>query len=263
VIQDTTSRRPSSSSVFVRFGVIRVNATVRARYATATDARARLPSANARAKGEGERQEQNKRASERERAQRRGREAMGMASDARAREPRDAPLAATAPRAETPKAMWSQRKGTLRVSFDAEDAREIAIDVERAGNASGNSTLRVTFVAGERARAYATTLELYGAIRGGDGVAIKRTSRGIALDIQKVVSGAHWPRLLLSREKFRHVGVDFDTWLDEDEEDAQLNAFKFNLSSLEKIGNYEDKENLFPDVNDDDDDMPDMTDWYD
>ena len=40
-------------------------------------------------------------------------------------------------------------------------------------------------------------------------------------------------------------------------------AFKFDLSSLEKISNYEDKSYYFPDVDDSDDDMPDMTDVYD
>ena len=188
--------------------------------------------------------------------------------------------------AAVPKTLWSQRKGTLRVRFDVPNAREIVVDVDRAGTTTGNSVVRVTCVsdvdadgdgdvgetgadadadadAARRTRAYATALELYGSVQGSKTITIKRTQRGFALDIPKTTSGAHWPRLLLTTEKFRHVATDFDTWLDEDDEDAQLNAFEFNLSSLEKIANYEDKELLFPDVDDDDDDMPDMTDWYD
>ena len=192
-----------------------------------------------------------------------------------------------APSATVPKTLWSQRKASLRVRFDVANARDIVVDVERAGTTSGNSILRVTCAsdgdvgAGDgdgvdgsapasefsestaATRAYAASLELYGSVRGPNAIAIKRTPRNFALEIPKTTSGAHWPRLLLTTQKFRHVATDFDSWLDEDDEDAQLNAFKFNLSSLEKISNYEDKEYLFPDVDDDDDDMPDMTDWYD
>ena len=191
-----------------------------------------------------------------------------------------------APSATVPKTLWSQRKASLRVRFDVANARDIVVDVERAGTTSGNSILRVTCASDcdvgdddgdgvdgrassessestTATRAYAASLELYGSVQGPNAIAIKRTPRNFALEIPKNTSGAHWPRLLLATQKFRHVATDFDSWLDEDDEDAQLNAFKFNLSSLEKISNYEDKEYLFPDVDDDDDDMPDMTDWYD
>lgn len=197
-----------------------------------------------------------------------------------------ATMEVAAPSATVPKTLWSQRKASLRVRFDVANARDIVVDVERAGTTSGNSILRVTCASDgdvgdgdgdgvdgrassessestTSTRAYATSLELYGSIQGPNAIAIKRTSRNFALEIPKTTSGAHWPRLLLTTQKFRHVATDFDSWLDEDDEDAQLNAFKFNLSSLEKISNYEDKEYLFPDVDDDDDDMPDMTDWYD
>ena len=193
---------------------------------------------------------------------------------------------AVAVAATTPRVLWSQRRGSVTVKFDARDARAVEVDVIDADREEKSSTVRVRYVADDvvdadramatgdgvetmdetgarAARAYACALELFGSVGASARAEIKRTSRAITVTFPKTTVAGHWPRLLLSKEKFRHVGTDFDLWLDEDDELAADAAFKFDLNSLEKISNYEDKGYYFPDVDDSDDDMPDMTDVYD
>tara|TARA_B100001540_G_scaffold301707_1_gene308478 strand:+ start:888 stop:1346 length:459 start_codon:yes stop_codon:yes gene_type:complete len=151
------------------------------------------------------------------------------------------------------------------------------VEVTRANNPSGGSLVRVSFTAidsttaGERddetspARRSRrdVSLELYGAVADASRAETKITHRSLTVTLLKTdVDAPHWPRLTLSAVKTRLVVVDFDSWLDEDDERAAEAAFKFDLHSLEHIGNYEDKEHYFPDVRDSDDDMPDMTDIY-
>ena len=117
--------------------------------------------------------------------------------------------------------------------------------------------------ASDASAAFECELELYGAVAPARKAEIKRTARAFTVVFRKTTPGAHWPRLSLTKEKSRFVATDFDAWMDEDDEAAADAAFKFDLSSLEKISNYEDKSYYFPDVDDSDDDMPDMTDVYD
>ena len=214
---------------------------------------------------------------------------------------RDAPArvdaCAMASLTKTAITMWSQRLDTLTLRFDANGARDVSWDVERASERrvrDGDSTAVVAAAAGvgisstvvvrwtaakgssssekserrdddattEEER-YAVRLELYGALRPAHFAELKVNARFFVIVFSKSsVDGPHWPRLLLSPEKRRDVVVDFDRWMDEDDERERLAAFKFNLSSLENISNYEDKDHYFPDVDDSDDDMPDMTDFY-
>ena len=172
---------------------------------------------------------------------------------------------------------WSQRRRRITLRYDARDDADARVEVTRANNPSGGSLVRVSFTAidsttaGERddetspARRSRrdVSLELYGAVADASRAETKITHRSLTVTLLKTDADApHWPRLTLSAVKTRLVVVDFDSWLDEDDERAAEAAFKFDLHSLEHIGNYEDKEHYFPDVRDSDDDMPDMTDIY-
>jgi len=225
---------------------------------------------------------------------------MGVSStfdDAPARDDddREPVSSALVTKTKTATTMWSQRLETLTLRFDANGARDVSWDVERASERRGrgregepnasavdgvgiSSTVVVRWTAkggsssspdehGDDATLeeenYAVRLELYGALRPGRFAEMKINARFFIVVFSKsAVDVAHWPRLLLSPEKRRDVVVDFDRWMDEDDERERLAAFRFNLSSLENISNYEDKEHYFPDVDDSDDDMPDMTDFY-
>ena len=172
---------------------------------------------------------------------------------------------------------WSQRRRRITLRYDARDVEDARVEVTRANNPSGGSLVRVSFTAsdstnaGENAETSArparrrrdVSLELYGAVADASRAETKITHRSLTVTLLKTDADApHWPRLTLSAVKTRLVVVDFDSWLDEDDERAAEAAFKFDLHSLEHIGNYEDKEHYFPDVRDSDDDMPNMTDIY-
>ena len=174
---------------------------------------------------------------------------------------------------------WSQRRRRITLRYDARDVADARVEVTRANNPSGGSLVRVSFTAidsttagenGETSSARGparcrrdVSLELYGAVADASRAETKMTHRSLTVTLLKTDADApHWPRLTLSAVKTRLVVVDFDSWLDEDDERAAEAAFKFDLHSLEHIGNYEDKEHYFPDVRDSDDDMPDMTDIY-
>ena len=173
---------------------------------------------------------------------------------------------------------WSQRRRRITLRYDARDVADARVEVTRANNPSGGSLVRVSFTAIDSTRAGETgetssarparcrrdvSLELYGAVADASRAETKITHRSLTVTLLKTNADAsHWPRLTLSAVKTRLVVVDFDSWLDEDDERAAEAAFKFDLHSLEHIGNYEDKAHYFPDVRDSDDDMPDMTDIY-
>ena len=171
---------------------------------------------------------------------------------------------------------WSQRRRRITLRYDARDVEDARVEVTRANNPSGGSLVRVSFTAidsttaGERDDETSparhrrdVSLELYGAVADASRAETKITHRSLTVTLLKTDADApHWPRLTLSAVKTRLVVVDFDSWLDEDDVRAAEAAFKFDLHSLEHIGNYEDKAHYFPDVRDSDDDMPDMTDIY-
>jgi hypothetical protein len=108
-------------------------------------------------------------------------------------------------------------------------------------------------------QSHAIQLELYNAVLSTQiSHKFTFTDKTIHLVLFKPKPTPHWPRLLATREKFRHVKTDFDSWKDEDEELEDENKFTFDANKMLKIDQYEDAE-LFDDISSDDEDMPDLT----
>ena len=106
---------------------------------------------------------------------------------------------------------------------------------------------------------HAIELELYNAVLSNQiSHKLTVTDKTVHLVLFKPKPTPHWPRLLATREKFRHVQTDFDSWKDEDEELEDENKFTFDANKMLKIDQYEDAE-LFDDISSDDEDMPDLT----
>ena len=113
--------------------------------------------------------------------------------------------------------------------------------------------------AGREKQTHAIQLELYNAVLSTKiSHKLNVTDKTIHLVLFKPKPTPHWPRLLATREKFRHVKTDFDAWKDEDEELEDENAFTFDAKKMLNIDQYEDAE-LFDDISSDDEDMPDLT----
>jgi len=108
-------------------------------------------------------------------------------------------------------------------------------------------------------QSHAIQLELYNAVLSTQiSHKLTVTDKTIQLVLFKPKPTPHWPRLLATREKFRHVKTDFNSWKDEDEELEDENKFTFDANKMLKIDQYEDAE-LFDDISSDDEDMPDLT----
>ena len=106
---------------------------------------------------------------------------------------------------------------------------------------------------------HAIELELYNAVLSNQiSHKLTVTDKTVHLVLFKPKPTPHWPRLLATREKFRQVQTDFDSWKDEDEELEDENKFTFDANKMLKIDQYEDAE-LFDDISSDDEDMPDLT----
>ena len=106
---------------------------------------------------------------------------------------------------------------------------------------------------------HAIELELYNAVLSNQiSHKLTVTDKTVHLVLFKPKPTPHWPRLLATREKFRHVKTDFDSWKDEDEELEDENKFTFDANKMLKIDQYEDAE-LFDDISSDDEDMPDLS----
>ena len=106
---------------------------------------------------------------------------------------------------------------------------------------------------------HAIELELYNAVLSNQiSHKLTVTDKTVHLVLFKPKPTPHWPRLLATREKFRNVKTDFDSWKDEDEELEDENKFTFDANKMLKIDQYEDAE-LFDDISSDDEDMPDLT----
>lgn len=118
---------------------------------------------------------------------------------------------------------------------------------------------RDPFPGGRKKQTHAIQLELYNAVLSTKiSHKLNVTDKTIHLVLFKPKPTPHWPRLLATREKFRHVKTDFDAWKDEDEELEDENKFTFDAKKMLKIDQYEDAE-LFDDISSDDEDMPDLT----
>ena len=106
---------------------------------------------------------------------------------------------------------------------------------------------------------HAIELELYNAVLSNQiSHKLTVTDKTVHLVLFKPKPTPHWPRLLATREKFRQVQTDFDSWKDEDEELEDENKFTFDANKMLRIDQYEDAE-LFDDISSDDEDMPDLT----
>ena len=156
-----------------------------------------------------------------------------------------------------------------RQAFGGEDEEEEKVKVkEEESSKAASPTSAVDHqrlrspLSRERRRkkqTHAIELELYNAVLSNQtSHKLTVTDKTVHLVLFKPKPTPHWPRLLATREKFRHVKTDFDSWKDEDEELEDENKFTFDANKMLKIDQYEDAE-LFDDISSDDEDMPDLT----
>ncbi|KAL4423659.1 hypothetical protein ABPG75_000960 [Micractinium tetrahymenae] len=178
----------------------------------------------------------------------------------------------------SPTVLWAQRADRLLLTIDLQNCKDPQISISNdAAAKAGKLTFRgsaVSHATGPEAHTYQLDLQFYGEIDESD-IKQHTTERTITLVIAKKPPHEHWPRLLKPAGKTApNIKVDWDKWVDEDEEDeAQDPMGGFDLSALQNFQNFgaggmggmdmggelsDDEEGGGEKAEDSDDDLPDL-----
>eukprot|EP01026_Neomeris_dumetosa_P033034 TRINITY_DN2627_c0_g1_i3.p1 TRINITY_DN2627_c0_g1~~TRINITY_DN2627_c0_g1_i3.p1 ORF type:complete len:159 (-),score=6.81 TRINITY_DN2627_c0_g1_i3:23-445(-) len=118
---------------------------------------------------------------------------------------------------KTPSLLWAQRKDQLFITVDLQDNKDAKWKLSNTDDGSGQFQFSCT--AGESNDKYGVELTLYGQIKE-EGAKISNTPRNIFFVIPKKENGDHWPRLLKESKKEAHVKVDWNNYVDQDDEET-------------------------------------------
>ncbi|PSC67277.1 HSP20-like chaperone [Micractinium conductrix] len=142
----------------------------------------------------------------------------------------------------SPMVLWAQRADRLLLTIDLQSCKDPQISIT---NDEAAKTGRLTFrgnahshATGPEEHAYQLDLEFYGEIDEKD-IKQHTTERYITLAIAKKGAHEHWPRLLKAAGKpAPNIKVDWDKWVDEDEEEEGNPAADagFDLSAFQNFG---------------------------
>mmetsp|Transcript_18323 Transcript_18323/g.30782 ORF Transcript_18323/g.30782 Transcript_18323/m.30782 type:complete len:176 (+) Transcript_18323:233-760(+) len=147
-----------------------------------------------------------------------------------------------------PNVLWAQRKNTLLLTVQLVDCPDPVIDlcpegkVDYQGVKQSDSTV------------HGFDLELFGGINPEE-TKISKTLRNTFLVIKKSEEG-HWPRLLKAKGKTPNfLKLDFDKWVDEDDEEDEGNEKHLSLpmedwQRTQKVPEEEDEEDSLSDLSD-------------
>lgn len=86
---------------------------------------------------------------------------------------------------------------------------------------------------------------------------IALNDRNIVLVIQKKGDEGFWPRLLKDKQKFSNIQIDWDKWVDEDEEKS-FDGQDFDLSNLQNLSSFgaDTSEMMAEEEDSDDEELP-------
>lgn len=112
----------------------------------------------------------------------------------------------------TPIVRWAQRANTIFVTVDVPDVNKESAKITVEDK-------KLTFAGKSGEKEYAIDLELFGEVDAKDeDTKFAVNPRNITFHLVKKEEGS-WPRVLETKAKLNNVKVDFDKWVDSDEED--------------------------------------------
>jgi len=161
-----------------------------------------------------------------------------------------------------PNVKWAQRKDRLLLTVECQECREpkLGIDNDRA-DGFGMFTLSGEGRRGGEPCTYDLRLELHGELNKSESK-VSVSDRKIVLVLLKSTAGSHWPRLLHAKGKTPpNIKVDWDLYMDEDEEEEEAQKKSFDIGDLDDFSKFDDP--LDKDVHTDSDDsdaedLPDL-----
>ncbi|CAK0742899.1 hypothetical protein CVIRNUC_001428 [Coccomyxa viridis] len=144
--------------------------------------------------------------------------------------------------AMVPKAQWAQGKDVVYLTIDLQDVRDPKIDISNdASSKHGKVSFKgegKSHATGDEKHQYALDIDLFGEVNS-DESKISISGRKVVLVIAKAGSTEeYWPRLLHSKQKQNNITVDWDKWVDEDEQDEADPKKDFDLGDLQNFSNF-------------------------
>uniref|UniRef100_A0A7S2WXV0 CS domain-containing protein n=1 Tax=Chloropicon primus TaxID=1764295 RepID=A0A7S2WXV0_9CHLO len=135
---------------------------------------------------------------------------------------------------KAPNVKWAQRKDRLLVTVECQNCKEPKLRIEN----DEKEGCGVLALSGEGTRdgkpcSYGLSLELFGELNK-DESKVSVGDRKIVLVLLKSKSGPHWPRLLKAKGKApQNIKVDWDLYMDSDEEEEQEKKSNFDIGTLD------------------------------
>jgi len=112
--------------------------------------------------------------------------------------------------ATNPQLKWAQRKDKVYITFDLIEVQDPKIDIV------DGKVLK--FSGSDKNHSYALELELYEEISKEESKYVFAT-RNIFLNLKKKTKGPYWPRLTKNAAKLNFINVDWNLYIDEDDEE--------------------------------------------
>lgn len=128
-----------------------------------------------------------------------------------------------------PPVLWAQRKDKLFVTIDVQDSSNPKLKLNKRGEKSEETVLQFSGIA-KGGSPIDVQLTLHGDVETSE-AKVSATGRHVLVVIPKTTHG-FWPRLTKDKTP-RFVSVDWNKWVDEDEEDEKPD---FDLSSMGQLG---------------------------
>jgi hypothetical protein len=119
------------------------------------------------------------------------------------------------PDTKFPKLKWAQRAEYVLMTVDLADSENVAIDIDEVTNT-------LIFSAQSAGQKYGFKLELFEKVVK-DESKWNTKGRNVILNISKADKDQDewWPRLTKDKTKYHQISIDFDKWVDADDEPAE------------------------------------------
>lgn len=150
-----------------------------------------------------------------------------------------------------PTIKWAERKDKLYVTIELTDVKDPKIDITDDNVLKFNGT--------SDGKAYSLELPLFGEVNKEESKWTLDT-RNIFLNIHKKTKGAHWNFINKDKKKYNHIKVDWQLYIDEDEEDEQANANMGGFPGMMGGNNFMNMGDMMQHEDVDEDDIKDEED---
>uniref|UniRef100_A0A061RCP2 Hsp20-like chaperone n=1 Tax=Tetraselmis sp. GSL018 TaxID=582737 RepID=A0A061RCP2_9CHLO len=163
----------------------------------------------------------------------------------------------------TPEIYWAQRSDRVFITLDVQDCASPSIKLD---NDEAADTGRLEFSGnGSGGKDFELSLNLHKAINVDESKIAVRPRKIEIVAMKSVKEDNWWPFLTKEKTRDPHIKVDWNKWVDEDEEDEADKDGGFDLSAMQNFANFgggdmgmDDLDDAGDDEDSDDENLPDL-----